>query len=138
MGICSKTHYFGCSYCAVLKVWRRDNAPLYWATAQNNLCWALLNLADIEHDGNELKHLSLAICSCLSALEEWHPDRPGANWPNAQDNLGVAFTKRGELENDTATLKQAVEAHRSAHRLNGQRPASQKTGPPPSTTLARH
>jgi tetratricopeptide (TPR) repeat protein len=82
------------------------------AAAQNNLCWTLLNLADLESGQNSIERLDLAICACRKALQTWRSD--DLNWPHAQDNLGVALTKKGQLNNDTTSLKQAVNAHRCA------------------------
>jgi tetratricopeptide (TPR) repeat protein len=97
------------AYCAILK------GSKIWATAQNNLCRALLNIADVEHDRNQLKQLNLAVCACVNALQKWPRERERSDdWAKAQDNLGMVLTKIGELESDPARLRQAVDAHNCA------------------------
>ena len=98
-------------YKKTLTIWKRDKAPLRWATTQNNLGSALGLLGEQESGTERLEE---AVAACRAALLEWTRDKAPLRWATAQNNLGNALLRVGERESGTAHLEAAVVAYSAA------------------------
>ena len=86
----------------------REQMPLRWAQAQENLGIALLKLGERE-DGTE--PLEQAVAALRASLEERTRERSPFGWAETQMYLGEALRSMGEREGGSqARLKEAVEA----------------------------
>ncbi len=81
-------------YDLALQEYRQDNAPLRWATTQNNKSVALREQAGHLSGAAGLAALDAAIACCDLALLEWHQDNAPLQWAMAQNNRGSALLEQ--------------------------------------------
>jgi tetratricopeptide (TPR) repeat protein len=91
---------------AALEGYNRDQVPLDWAAAQNNLGLALLTLGERE-SGTE--HLEEAVAAYGAALEERTRDRVPLRWAISMGDQGVAFMLLAERLGDATRAAAAVQ-----------------------------
>src|SRR5262249_30110889 len=95
------------AYRLVLDKWTREQAPLDWARAQNNLGTALKALGAREAGTGRLEE---AVAAFRLALEEVTRERAPLDWARSENNLGNALQALGKREAGTSRLEEAVEA----------------------------
>jgi tetratricopeptide (TPR) repeat protein len=98
-------------YRHLLRELPREQAPLAWADAQNDLGHALLSLGEREAGTARLEE---AVDAYRAALEEATRGRAPLQWAATQNGLGNALWALGGREAGTARLEEAVDAHRAA------------------------
>jgi len=99
------------TYRDLLAVYTREDTPLDWAMAWNNLGNALSILG--EHSAGT-EHLEQAVTAYRAALQEYTRDRMPRRWATTQNNLGAALGTLGGRESDLERLEEAVTAYRAA------------------------
>jgi tetratricopeptide (TPR) repeat protein len=93
------------AYRSSLKELSREEDPLDWAMAQNNLGIGLRSLGQRESDS---KYLEEAAAVFKLALEERKRQRVPREWGRTQNNLGAALFLLGEREGGTERLEDAI------------------------------
>ena len=88
------------AYRAALEVFTRDDYPLAWAAAQNNLATALVDQAEREPDAVAAALLHQAEAAHLSALEVWPRAEHPVDSAMAEKNLGFVQEARGDRAGD--------------------------------------
>jgi tetratricopeptide (TPR) repeat protein len=99
------------AYRAALKQWSRDEVPLEWAAAQNELGNALQALGQRE---GTTERVYEAVAAYRAALEVQEREHMPLRWAGTQNNLGAALAELGAQEAGTARLEDAVRAYREA------------------------
>jgi tetratricopeptide (TPR) repeat protein len=92
-------------YRALVELLPRNASPRDWASAQNNLGFALFRLGARESGTARLEE---AVVAYHEALQELTRERVPLRWATTQKNLGLALIKLGERETGTALLEEAV------------------------------
>lgn len=94
----------------------REERPMQWAAAQNNLAATLAVLGERETGREHLDAAAKAYDAALSVYTRAeHPD----DWASTLGNLGTVRWRLGQREPDGASLGRAVEAFRSALEVQG-------------------
>jgi tetratricopeptide (TPR) repeat protein len=96
---------------AALEEMTRERVPLDWATTQNNLGNALLQLAERE---NGTARMEEAVAAYRAALEERTRERAPLQWALTQNNLGNALWAMGAREAGTTRLEEAITTYDNA------------------------
>lgn len=99
------------AYKAALSERRREVTPLEWATTQDNLGMALLELG--LRKGNTAL-LAKAVAAHWEALKEYLRDTAPFVWAQKQDKLANALHNLGERTRNVTPLEESVQAHREA------------------------
>jgi tetratricopeptide (TPR) repeat protein len=99
------------TYGRALGFYPRTQAPLDWATTENNLGMAIERLGERESGAGRLEE---AVAAYRAALEAQTRDQAPLDWAQTENNLGAALEKLGERESGTARLEEAAAAFRAA------------------------
>lgn len=91
----------------------REENPVEWSQAQNDLGRALWSLG--EREGGTAR-LEEAVAARRAALEERSPASDPLAWGLTQNGLGLALWSLGERESGTTRLEEAIAAFRAALR----------------------
>lgn len=89
----------------------RQEMPMEWAKAQNDLGNALRTLGELELS---VQHLNGALKSYRDALQEFTRNRYPIQWAKVQNNLGNTFHLLAGFESGTVYLTEAVKAYLAA------------------------
>jgi tetratricopeptide (TPR) repeat protein len=100
----------------------RNQAPLQWATIQNDLGDVLRKLGERgavlkkfgEREDDDTGRLEEAVTAYREALKERTRERAPREWAVTQENLGDALRELSERKNDAGLLEEAVMAYREA------------------------
>jgi tetratricopeptide (TPR) repeat protein len=98
----------------------RNQAPLQWATIQNDLGDVLRKLGERgavlkkfgEREDDDTGRLEEAVTAYREALKERTRERAPREWAVTQENLGDALRELSERKNDAGLLEEAVMAYR--------------------------
>jgi tetratricopeptide (TPR) repeat protein len=99
------------SYRAALEVYTRDQRPLEWARAQNNLGKALRALGEQKGEPAALEE---AVLAYRAALEVYTRDRQPLEWARTHNDLGDALQSLSKQREDPDILEAAASAYRAA------------------------
>jgi len=88
------------AYRALIERYGQGQSPPERASAQNDLCAALLKLGHRTSGPARVNNLNEAVTACRSALLVYSREQSPQEWARAQHNLGLALKalKEGSLE----------------------------------------
>jgi tetratricopeptide (TPR) repeat protein len=96
-------------YTAALKVYRKEDFPVYWGATQNSLAIAFLHRIE----GDRAENLERAIEGYLSSLEFRTKTNSPASWAMTQNNLAAVYSMR-ICGDRSENLERAIELNHSA------------------------
>jgi tetratricopeptide (TPR) repeat protein len=100
---------------SALKLAPRTNAPLAWATTQNEL--GLAYLLQGFRDATKTAPAEAAQLAFTEALKERTHESAAFEWAETKNNLGIALLLLGERENESEALNRALAAFGDALRV---------------------